>query len=275
MKSIDYELIHGDCLIEMDNIPDGSIDMILCDPPYGTTSCSFDVRIPFEPLWAQYKRVIKKRGAIVLFGASPFNYMLWASNPERYKHNWIWIKSKCGNFQLAEHQPLKYSEDILVFGFSSVNYYPIFEQANPLTVQRRKYAFNGKPSGIQHMASGNYEYKDNKDVSQRYPKNILYFESVISPIVPTQKPVALLEYLIKTYTNPGELVLDNTAGSFSTGEAALRTGRRFIGIEKDANYYNIGTKRMERVAAELRGEFVPKAGNGKLEDLPMFQEGIN
>jgi len=234
----------GDCLVEMDKIADKSIDMILCDLPYGTTACKWDSVIPFEPLWKQYERVVKDNGAIVLTASNPFSASLISSNYKYFRHQWIWVKSKCGNFQLAKKQPLKYTEDILVFGKKSPQYNPICEQAHEATLNRRKYRFNGETSGINHMASGKYFFKLEHGEDKIYPKNILFIDSNRNNIHPTEKPVELMEYLIKTYTNEGETVLDNCMGSGTTGVACKKTGRHFIGIEKDEKYFEIAVSRV-------------------------------
>ena len=227
------QLIHGDCLEKMKDIPDKSIDMILSDLPYGTTACKWDVIIPFEPLWEQYKRIIKDRGAIVLFGSEPFTGQLSASNPSQLKYSLVWNKKQTGNPFLANKQPLKIHEDILIF--NSGRYFPIMTKG-----KMRK-----KGGGSKSLIFGNTEAKEN---DKYYPVSILEFPNCSTrtgKLHPTQKPVALLEYLIKTYTVEGETVLDNTMGSGSTGVACINTKRNFIGIEKDDKYFEIAKKRIE------------------------------
>ena len=238
------KIILGDCLVEMQNIPDKSVDMILCDLPYGTTACKWDTIIPFEPLWEQYKRVIKDNGAIVLFGSQPFTSALVMSNVKWFKCQWIWNKQRAGNFQLAKYQPLKITEDICVFGNGSINYYPIPIPLCESSKNRNKYASSGHVSLLNHMASGEYKPQYNFGKEHGYPKNILEFKREYRPSHPTQKPVALFEYLIKTYTNEGETVLDNCAGSGTTAIACLNTNRNYICIEKEPKYYEIAQNRI-------------------------------
>lgn len=232
------QLIQGDCLEKMKDIPDKSIDMILCDLPYGTTACKWDTIIPFEPLWVQYKRIIKDRGAIVLFGSEPFSSYLRMSNIKQFKYDWIWDKVRPSGFQIAKYNPMKRHEIISVFQDGS-NWYPQKEKRN-------------KPvKGRVYSSSDSSPLKYNDGVIRVYdeknPQSIIVFskQSDGKYIHPTQKPVALLEYLIKTYTLEGETVLDNCMGSGSTGVACLNTKRNFIGIEKDDKYFEIAKKRIE------------------------------
>lgn len=236
------QLIHGDCLEKMKDIPDGSIDMVLADLPYGTTACKWDVVIPFEPLWEQYKRIIKDRGAIVLFGSEPFSSILRCSNLSMYKYDWIWDKKTGLGFLDSKHRPLKQHETISVFSIGGCS-----------TGSKIRMEYN--PQGLIPTDKKNSNTKSNilnSEPSQRkelntthtgYPKTILTFGRE-SGFHPTQKPVALLEYLIKTYTLEGETVLDNTMGSGSTGVACVNTGRNFIGIEKDDKYFEIAKNRI-------------------------------
>lgn len=230
------KLIHGDCLEEMKSIEDASIDMILCDLPYGTTACKWDTVIPFEPLWAEYKRIIKKNGAIVLFGSQPFTTSVISSNIKDFRYCLVWDKTKGGNFALAKKQPMKSHEDIMLFYQAQPTYNPQMEVRGKV---RKK--GGGKASdnfGIVPTVSFNNEY---------YPKSILTYStgSRADHHHPTQKPVALCEYLIKTYTNENETVLDNCMGSGTTGIACLNTNRNFVGIEKDLDYFNIAKNRIE------------------------------
>ena len=230
------ELYNGDCLEIMKQIPDKSVDMILCDLPYGTTACKWDVVIPFEPLWEQYKRIIKDNGAICLFGSEPFSSHLLISNEKNYRHKWIWNKNNSAGFVTAKIRPFQVCEDILVFSKRKVNYYPIMEERG---VPRLKGGYS---------KSDNYGINPYKSKSNLYyPKNILNFSNASqkNKLHPTQKPVALLEYLIKTYTNENEVVLDNCMGSGSTGVACQNLNRKFIGIEKDYNYFKIAEKRLK------------------------------
>jgi site-specific DNA-methyltransferase (adenine-specific) len=231
------QLIHGDCLEKMKEIPDKSIDMILCDLPYGTTACKWDVVIPFEPLWKQYKRIIKDRGAIVLFGSEPFSSYLRMSNIKQYKYDWIWNKKKGGNIFLSKFQPHKITENISVFNAGI--YYPIMTEREKIK-KSKNYGTGESMGGSKIKEEKVYTY------THRYPKNIIEISNANQKgkVHPTQKPVALLEYLIKTYTLEGETVLDNTMGSGSTGIACINTKRNFIGIEKDDKYFEIAKKRI-------------------------------
>jgi DNA modification methylase len=249
-----YQLWLGDCLEEMSRIEDGSIDMILADLPYGTTACKWDVIIPFEPLWKQYKRVIKKRGAVVLFGSQPFTSMLVMSNPAWFKYSLVWDKKFAGNFNNAKYQPMMTFEDVLIFGNGRITY-------NPQMTKRDKPIKGGGFTASQSIKQKTLEPL-RKVYTDKYPVAILEYPRALGKAGhPTQKPVALLSYLIKTYTNPGELVLDNTCGSGSTLEAAELNGRNSIGIEKDAGYFEIARNRLEQVTKRLANQ-----------DLPMFAE---
>ncbi len=240
------QLLHGDCLELMSSIPDGSIDMILCDLPYGTTACKWDVVIPFDALWNQYERIIKKNGAIVLTASQPFTSNLVMSNPKLFKHSWVWDKKKPGTFTNAKYQPLKSHEDILVFSQGVVFYKPIMTPREKI----KKNSFSS-PSGSARLSS-----HDGKEriYTEKYPKTILEFSNANQShrYHPTQKPVALMEYLIKTYTNEGETVLDNCMGSGTTGIACLNTNRDFIGMEKDPKYFEIAQNRINEASLQLR-----------------------
>lgn len=229
-------LMNGDCLELLKTIPDGSVDLILTDPPYGTTACKWDSVIDFTLMWAELKRIIKPNGAIVLFGSEPFSSALRMSNIKQYKYDWVWNKTKGGNFALAKKQPMKSHELISVFYAKQCEYYPIMEvRGKP----RKKGGGRASDNfGITPTVSFNNTY---------YPKSILEFStgSRKDHHHPTQKPVALLEYLIKTYTQECETVLDFTMGSGSTGVAAKNTNRSFIGIELDEKYFQIAKERIE------------------------------
>lgn len=259
---METKLIHGDCLVEMQNIPDKSIDMILCDLPYGTTANKWDVIIPFNKLWEQYERIIKPNGNIVLFGTGLFAYKLALSNERLFRYELIWKKSKCGSPFTAKYMPMKRHENILVFGKSASVYYPQMEKGKSY---KRAYTPNKKNNmayGIKGVST------DNKGT--RYPISILDFAQQWrrqDQVHPTQKPVALLEYLIKTYTTEGETVLDNCSGSFSTAIAAINTNRCFIGIEKEEKYFNIGVERViERVKSDIFSTNVKLIINGKVQE---------
>ena len=229
------ELHHGDCLEIMPSIPDKSIDMILCDLPYGSTQCKWDVIISLDKLWEQYNRIIKPNGAIVLFGAEPFSSMLRVSNIKQFKYDWIWDKKKAPNFRGVKFQPLIPYEVISVF--NSTRY-------NPQMTKGKLRKKGGYYSDHEQALSSGTVAKFNDDY---YPKAILEFTKANNKdarLHPTQKPVELCEYLIKTYTNEGEIVLDNSMGSGTTGVACRNTNRHFIGIEKDEKYFNIAVSRI-------------------------------
>jgi DNA modification methylase len=245
------DLRRGDCLEVMAGIPAGSVDLILCDLPYGTTACKWDAVIPFEPLWAQYRRIAKPNAAIVLTASQPFTTALITSNPKDFRYCLVWDKTKGGNFALARKQPMKSHEDVCVFYRAQPTYNPEMETRGAV---RKK--GGGKASdnfGIVPTVSFNNTY---------YPKSILQFStgSRTDHHHPTQKPVALMEYLIRTYTNEGDTVLDNCMGSGTTGVACMNTGRRFIGIERDETYFEIARRRIEEASTEpaQAGFFTPE-----------------
>ena len=246
------QLYHGDCLEMMGNIPDASVDMIAADLPYGTTACKWDTIIPFEPLWAHYKRIIKPRGAIVLTASQPFTSALVMSNPKNYKHSWVWNKRFAGNFVTAKYAPMKIHEDVCVFGFGTVNYnpqmilrdVPITNGANKCASDSAKFSANSRQDGFK------------KTYTHKFPESILLHPRERG-LHPTQKPVALFEYLIRTYTNEGETVLDNVFGSCTTGVACINTGRKFIGIEKDDEYFRVGVSRIEKAIVARSEQLIP------------------
>ena len=240
-----FELWQGDCLELMKNIPDGSVDLVLTDPPYGTTACKWDSVIQFEPMWEQLNRIIKPNGAICLFGSEPFSSALRVSNIKFYRYDWIWCKEKPSNFALAKKNPLKYHENISVF-------YNKFATYNPqMTVGKPNHSVGKGIRRKENESNFNSKIVTNKTDGMKYPKSVLFFNREPKPIHPTQKPVALLEYLIRTYTNEGETVLDFTMGSGSTGVACVNTNRHFIGIELDEGYFNIAKKRIEEAVNDL------------------------
>ena len=236
-------LMLGDCLERMKEIPDGSVDMIMCDLPYGTTQNKWDSVIPFEPLWEQYKRVTKENSAIVLTASQPFTSALVMSNPKQFKYDWVWRKPKGTGHLNAKKQPMRDKEDILVFYARQPTYNPQFGSGTPYKDKA------GKDHSSSTSMTGSYGAYTNKredNDGRRYPKQVLEFGVVERGTVhPTQKPVALMEYLIKTYTNEGDVVLDNCAGSFTTGVACVNLNRKFIGIEMDENYFEIGVNRIK------------------------------
>jgi len=242
----DVWLMKGDCLDRMREIPSGSVDMILTDPPYGTTACKWDSIIPLEPMWEQLKRIIKPNGAIVMTAGQPFTSILVCSNLKGFKHEWVWEKNRGSNFGAAKYQPLKEHESVLVFSKNGgkVNYYPIKEPRKGAGLDRVKYNFNGSNTGKRDVYNGFMDNrKEHKEAELRYPSSIQKHNTQVG-LHPTQKPVTLMEYLIKTYTNEGDTVLDFTMGSGTTGVACVNTGRKFIGIEMDDNYYNIAFERI-------------------------------
>jgi len=233
----------GDCLELMSVIPDGSVDMILCDLPYGTTACKWDVIIPFEPLWKQYKRIIKSNGAIVLTASQPFTSALVMSNPNDFRYCWVWNKGRGSNYLQANRQPLKYHEDVCIFYKSLPKYNP---QKTEGKAWMKVVRSNNNPESTFH--------KDTRKAGEvkvgegRMPKSIIEFSTGIGKgqLHPTQKPVALFEYLIKTYTNEGETVLDNCAGSGTTAIACLNTNRNYILMEKEEKYFEMIETRINK-----------------------------
>lgn len=253
------KLLQGDCLELMKQIPDKSVDMILCDLPYGTSASSWDKRINIEKLWSEYKRILKNNRAIVLFAQQPFTSLLITSNLKQYKYNWIWEKDNGTNFLNSKYCPLKITEDICVFGDGAISYVkngenliynPQFSKGKPYKIISGKQKNNsavvrGGKNGREDI--GNYKTVND---GKRYPKNLIKFNRDRDKLHPTQKPVALLEYLIKTYTNEGETVLDNCMGSGSTGVACVNTNRKFIGMELEEKYFEVAK---DRIANQLKG----------------------
>tara|TARA_R110000803_G_scaffold50347_2_gene104474 strand:+ start:1220 stop:1966 length:747 start_codon:yes stop_codon:yes gene_type:complete len=238
-------LYKGDCLEVMQQIPTGSVDAIITDPPYGTTACKWDSVIDFDLMWKQLNRIIKPNGAIVLFGSEPFSSALRMSNIKNYKYDWIWEKTKGSNFAILKHQPWKMNENILIFNAKGV-YSPQKFLVSDDKIDKRKNVNN--PLTNKEGVYGVIKRTRSKDDGTRYPSNILKFKNPNNKSLhPTQKPVALMEYLIKTYTKENETVLDFTMGSGSTGVAAKNLNRKFIGIEQDENYFNIATDRINKV----------------------------
>jgi DNA modification methylase len=244
----------GDCLEVMKRIPDGSVDMVLCDLPFGTTRCRWDVIVPFEPLWRHYKRVIKPNGAILLFGQTPFDKVLGCSNLSWLRYEWIWEKTQATGFLNAKRAPMKAHENVLVFYrkqptyhvFKTTGHSPINSYTKRAVVQNRTTVYGA----VRRDVSGGGE-------TDRYPRSVVTFSSdkqrnkLNGTIHPTQKPLALCEYLIKVYSNEGEIVLDNCMGSGTTCLAAKNTERRYIGIERDEAYFRIAQQRVEGTAATL------------------------
>ena len=246
-----YKLFNGDCLEVMKGIEDKSIDAIITDPPYGTTACKWDSVIDFELMWEQLNRIIKPNGAIVLFGSEPFSSALRMSNIKNYKYDWVWRKNRGSNFATLKYQPFKEHETISVF--NKHNYYPIKQKRAKSGQDREKYKRRNRPNG--NIMGGSFknngkEFYENPDKELRFPSSVQKFNTEVGKH-PTQKPVALMEYLIKTYTNENETVLDFTMGSGSTGVACYNTNRNFIGIEQDENYFNIAQNRIEESKYKL------------------------
>lgn len=236
-------LMHGDCLEMMKLIPDGSVDMVLCDLPYGTTSCKWDAVIPFDQLWKEYGRICK--GAVVLTAAQPFTSALVMSNIQEFRYSWVWNKSHASNPLNAKKRPMAKHEDILVFAKGGMpKYTPQMQKTEAFKTRR------GAKVGDQKNISEHYGERSVQEFvvsEEKYPTTDLYFGTGArsKSVHPTQKPVALMEYLIRTYTNEGDTVLDNTMGSGTTGVAAVNTGRKLIGIERDDKYFAIAQKRIE------------------------------
>ena len=240
---MEYTLLHGDCLEKMREIPDGSVDMVMADPPYGTTACKWDSIIPLEPMWEQLKRVTKKNGAIVMTASQPFTTTLISSNMKMFKYCWVWDKVRPSGFQCAKYKPMMRHEDVVVFGISKTVYNPIMELRDK-PVQGRLYGL----SDSNTLNGSVFIRRELKTYTHKNPQSIVVIPKPNGNKSkgghPTQKPVALMEYLIKTYTNEGEIVLDFTMGSGTTGVACVRTGRDFIGIERDDTYFEIASNRI-------------------------------
>ncbi|MCP4100535.1 MAG: site-specific DNA-methyltransferase [Lentisphaerae bacterium] len=227
-------LLHGDCLKLMFDLPDNSVDMVCCDMPYGTTACKWDTVLPLDMLWHHYKRIVKDNGAIVLFSAQPFTSTLVATEPKLFKYSWFWRKNRATSVLNAKRQPLRDVEEICVFNAKGYNPQGLVEVSQPSRNSKKDY--------------DNYGNGTCKSYTQKYtnyPRQVLEFKSVQRTIHPTQKPVELIEYLIKTYTNEGDTVLDNCMGSGTTGVACKNLNRNFVGIELDDKYFDIATKRIE------------------------------
>ena len=262
------KIINDDCLKVLPTLESNSVDLILTDPPYGTTQCKWDNVIPFEPMWKELKRIIKDNGCIALFGSEPFSSYLRTSNINWFKYDWIWEKQKASNFMGAKYSPLKYHEIISVFSKNTHNYnpqrYKVLELDDVLKLDRKqmKHLFENKeydrygkvdrrktvndPKTNKDHIGNEIKRTRNVDDGYRHPKSVLKINKEVNTnLHPTQKPVALLEYLIKTYTNESDTVLDFTMGSGSTGVASKNLNREFIGIELDEKYFNIARERLQ------------------------------
>ena len=240
MKEEKIKLMQGDCLELMKCIPDGSVDMVLCDPPYGVTDCRWDSVIPFDDMWKAYRRIVKENGVIALFSSQPFTTRLIHSNIRQYRYNWYWIKNIKAGHVFAKVQPMRCVEEICVF----YRRRPLYQPQGLIKLNRE---IVRQKSGTKDSV---YRIDKSKNVSvqrySNYPSNVLRFDvdAGKARVHPTQKPVAILEYLIRTYTLPNETVLDNCMGSGSTGVACVNSNRRFIGMEQDESYYHIAEKRI-------------------------------
>ncbi len=239
------KLYNGDCLEVMKSIKDKSIDAIITDPPYGTTACKWDSVIPFEPMWKELNRIIKPNGAIVLFGSEPFSSALRMSNIKNYKYDWKWQKTKPTNMLNASRQPMRDSEDIIIF-YKKQCIYNAQKSINPKGVEKRGLSpYNNSNSGKHTSGVSKVKTSKHYEADKLHPRTIIKFKKDYKVIHPTQKPIALMEYLIKTYTNELETVLDFTMGSGTTGVACCNTNRDFIGIELDKEYFKIAEQRIK------------------------------
>ena len=239
------DLRQGDCLEIMKDIESGSVDAIITDPPYGTTACKWDSVIPFDKMWEQLNRIIKPNGTIVLFGSEPFSSALRMSNIKNYKYDWIWDKKNSGGGLLAKKQPLKICEILSVFSLGVHNYYPQMTKGK----MRNKKSYGSKDGSV----TGKIKVGNDKFNDLYFPKNIIEFSNANNKgkVHPTQKPIKLMEYLISTYTNENETVLDFTMGSGTTGVACKNLCRNFIGIELDENYFKMAQQRIKEETAQL------------------------
>ena len=247
---VDIKLIQGDCLEKMKEIPDGSVDMVMCDLPYGTTVCKWDSVIPFEPLWKQYRRIAKPNAAIVLTASQPFTTMLISSNMKMFKYDIVWFKNVPTGMAQASYAPMKYHESILIFCSGKVGTFNKQLQERE-GVGKDCYKYEHYCGESNHVKMGKVKKHYNENLVN--PSSVILFNTVPNrkgKLHPTQKPVALMEYLIKTYTNEGETVLDFTMGSGTTGVACVNTGRKFIGIELDTGYFEIAKNRIGEALAK-------------------------
>jgi hypothetical protein len=260
-----YEIINGKCEIEMPKLIERgvTVDACIADPPYGTTACAWDAVIPFAPMWASLKQLVKRSGAIVLFGSQPFTSALVMSNPKMFRCEWTWAKSNGGGFLNANRYPLKRHENIVAFSREASLYNPQMDTGEPYACRR---AAAGETTQDQSVA-GWVTVSD----GSRYPTTVLDFSNETG-LHPTQKPVELMRYLVRTYTNPGDTVLDFTAGSFTTGVACIIEGRNFIGIEQDEHYCAIGEARMKR-ASGIPAD-IPRLNRRQIE-TPLFMENLS
>ena len=243
------QLFNDDCLKILPTLPEKSINLILTDPPYGTSACKWDSIIPFEKMWKELKRIIKKEGSIVLFGTEPFSSNLRLSNADWFKYDWIWEKPNGANFLVANYQPLKVHEIISIFGNAPTSYSKnkpmLYNPQETIGKAYKQTSGKQKTEKENSTVRSKIEQVVTENKGTRKPKTIIQFSNDKEKLHPTQKPVALLEYLIKTYTNENDVVLDFTMGSGSTGVAAKNLNREFIGIELDKTYFDIAKNRIE------------------------------
>lgn len=247
------ELLQGDCLELMNQIEDQSVDMVLCDLPYGTTACSWDVVIPLDAIWEAYRRVIRPNGAIILTGSQPFTSTLVISAIDIFKYALVWEKSRATGHVHAKNKPMKRHEDVLVFSTGTTVH--ASQSSNRMTYNPQGLTRKEKPTVRKNRGASDAvmglrpSHRDTMQEFENYPDSILYASSEGKTVHPTQKPVALMEYLIRTYTNEGDVVLDNCMGSGTTGVACVNTGRKFIGIEKDPHYFEIAKSRIQAICS--------------------------
>lgn len=249
MKSDGFELYNGDCLEVMESFPEGSVDMVLCDLPYGMTSNKWDSVIPLDLLWERYHRVCKETAAVVLTASQPFTSMLVMSNLKDFRHEWIWLKNRGSNFANTVREPFKEHEEVLVFSKGKWTYNKQMQERSGGGLSRVQYNVKFETRSSNYNDIGVRE--SNKLSDLRVPSSYQKFNTEVGSH-PTQKPVPLFEYLIRTYSNEGDVVLDNCMGSGTAGVACAKTGRRFIGIEKDENYFGIAEKRINDALSEKR-----------------------
>jgi len=252
------DLRYGDTIEQMKLMPEKSIDSIICDLPYGTTKCKWDSIIPFDKLWEQYNRIIKDNGAIVLFGREPFSSKVRLSNENNYRYDWIWEKSKATNFLFAKQMPLIAHEDIMIFYKKLPTYNAQKTKGKPYNKGFEK---RSEIEAVGKIGNGNLLINESGD---RNPRSVIYFRTAESEgkFHPTQKPISLIEYLILTYSNEYDTILDNTFGSCTTGIACINTNRNFIGIENNMDYFNISLKRVEEKRKEKKFNVVTSFGDG-------------
>ena len=252
------KIYNEDCLVGMQRIPDGSVDCIICDLPYGTTACKWDIIIPFEPLWEQYHRICKTNAPIVLFAGEPFTSLLIMSNLSEYRQKLTWLKTRPTNVFNAKKQFMNWTEDICVFYRSLPTFNPQMRTDGQFTGAKVQHCNHDRSNGTLGQTGEKEDYVHEGNGGLFYPKSVLEYSNVHNggtAVHPTQKPVDLIAYLIRTYSNHGDTILDNTIGSGTTAVAALREKRHFIGFELNEEYYNIALKRIEKEQQQLSFDF--------------------